>query len=364
MIERCGCTMSRGSPRGPPYLGEEEAKSCCGLLVTQAVSIRWFIIMIAFVGLCCTVVGTVLGAVKTYNSEYVTITLLMIGVGIVLITVSGVAWHLTSRDAPCRVMLGLAPHDPNRGEPRRFMARMAPAFGRPHHPYAAMMYPEFQYRPPPPSYQASMQEYRLRLLLLDRHHNHPPATPQAPSPPPTYRSGAHNLRGLTVNTLGRESNYSQPPSYRSREGSVSHNPDATGLPSSHPGGPLAPAHSRDPSCLSFLSHDSVYSGGAPPSQDGSVRVGVEQDKVERDKVAVVGDTALPLNASTSKKDDNTVTIVQTTDSSQVIGSDTVVVTVSGSQHPVYAPPAPALHSRHAPPAPTSTDTEISVLAHL
>lgn len=70
---------SRGSPRGPPYLGEEEAKSCCGLLVTQAVSIRWFIIMIAFVGLCCTVVGTVLGAVKTYNSEYVTITLLMIG---------------------------------------------------------------------------------------------------------------------------------------------------------------------------------------------------------------------------------------------------------------------------------------------
>ena len=35
--------------------------------------------MIAFVGLCCTVVGTVLGAVKTHNSEYVTVTLLMIG---------------------------------------------------------------------------------------------------------------------------------------------------------------------------------------------------------------------------------------------------------------------------------------------
>ena len=30
------------------------------------------------------------------------------------------------------------------------------------------MYSDFQYRPPPPSYQASMQEYRLRLLLLDR----------------------------------------------------------------------------------------------------------------------------------------------------------------------------------------------------
>ncbi|XP_063852147.1 uncharacterized protein LOC135095309 [Scylla paramamosain] len=345
MLDYCMCRMSRGSPRGPPYLGEEEAKSCCGLMVTQAVSIRWFIIMIAFVGLCCTVVGTVLGAVKTYNSEYVTITLLMIGVGIVLITVSGVAWHLTSRDAPCRVMLGLAPHDPARGEPRRFMARMAPAFGRPHHPYAAMMYPEFQYRPPPPSYQASMQEYRLRLLLLDRHQ-----ASQAPSPPPTYRSGAHNLRGLTVNTLGRESNYSQPPSYRSREGSVSHNPDAA-VPSSHPGGSINPAHSRDPSCLSFLSHDSIYSGGAPPSQDGSMRAA----PMEQDKVAVMEDSAPPPAKKDGRKDDNTVTIVQTTDSSQVIGSDAVVVTVSGSNsNYVSAPPQP-------PPA---ADAEISVLAHL
>ena len=32
------------------------------------------------------------------------------------------------------------------------------------------MYSDFNYRPPPPSYQASMQEYRLRLLLLDRGH--------------------------------------------------------------------------------------------------------------------------------------------------------------------------------------------------
>lgn len=318
-------------------------------MVTQAVSIRWFIIMIAFVGLCCTVVGTVLGAVKTYNSEYVTITLLMIGVGIVLITVSGVAWHLTSRDAPCRVMLGLAPHDPARGEPRRFMARMAPAFGRPHHPYAAMMYPEFQYRPPPPSYQASMQEYRLRLLLLDRHHAQ---ASQAPSPPPTYRSAGHNLRGLTVNTLGRESNYSQPPSYRSREGSVSHNPDAT-LPSSHPGGPIVPAHSRDPSCLSFLSHESIYSGGPPPSQDGSLRAA---PMVDRDKVAVMEDSALPPAKKDGRKDDNTVTIVQTTDSSQVIGSDAVVVTVSGSNsnYVTAGPPQP----------PSPADAEISVLAHL
>ena len=67
---------------------------------------------------------------------------------------------------------------------------------------AAMMYPEFQYRPPPPSYQASMQEYRLRLLLLDRQPGAGglgggvgggPAGPGAVSPPPTYRSHAGSL---------------------------------------------------------------------------------------------------------------------------------------------------------------------------
>ncbi|KAH6942563.1 hypothetical protein HPB50_007969 [Hyalomma asiaticum] len=150
-------------------------------------------------------------------------------VGIVLITVSGIAWRLTSHEAPsCRAMLGLRGDEPGG---RRFVPRVPPYGGRPGgHPYAAMLYPEFQYRPPPPSYQASMQEYRLRLLLLDRqggpptlptpvalaahhhHHHHHHAVPAAPptvpppsavtsqpappmlspvSPPPTYRSGMH-----------------------------------------------------------------------------------------------------------------------------------------------------------------------------
>ena len=172
------------------------------------------------------------------------------GVGIVLITVSTIAWRLTSQDAPsCRAMMGLGgssmtgagglPVAENGecggaggltgggvAEPsgRRFLSRIPPTYGRPHHPYAAMMYPEFQYRPPPPSYQASMQEYRLRLLLLDRdrhqqqlqqqqqqqqqqqlqqqQHSTPlsracvaaSSVPVAPvSPPPTYRSQANTL---------------------------------------------------------------------------------------------------------------------------------------------------------------------------
>jgi hypothetical protein len=174
-------------------------------------------------------------------------------VGIVLITVSTIAWRLTSQDAPsCRAMMGLGgssmtgagglPVAENGecggggaggltggagvAEPsgRRFLSRIPPTYGRPHHPYAAMMYPEFQYRPPPPSYQASMQEYRLRLLLLDRdrhqqqlqqqqqqqqqqQHNTPlsracvaaSSVPVAPvSPPPTYRSQANTLLRYVV----------------------------------------------------------------------------------------------------------------------------------------------------------------------
>ena len=63
--------------------------------------------------------------------------------------------------------------------------------------FSAMMYSDFHYRPPPPSYQASMQEYRLRLLLLDRQsgsHSGTTGGPPGPGPglaiepPPNYRA--------------------------------------------------------------------------------------------------------------------------------------------------------------------------------
>lgn len=66
-------TMVSGSPSRP--------KSCCGLanIMTQALSVRWFIVLIAFVGVCCAVVGTVLGAMKASGREHLTVSLLMIG---------------------------------------------------------------------------------------------------------------------------------------------------------------------------------------------------------------------------------------------------------------------------------------------
>ncbi|CAG0879840.1 unnamed protein product [Darwinula stevensoni] len=344
-----------GSPRFGGDMSEEP-KSCCGLVVNQAASIRWFIVLIAFVGLCCAVVGTVLGALRATGREHLTVSLLMIGVGIVLITVSGIAWRLTSQEAfttSCRLMLGLSnPEDLPPGtigvgaEPgRRFMARLPPAYGRPHHPFAAMLYPEFQYRPPPPSYQASMQEYRLRLLLLDRHHS----APAAMSPPPTYRSNVSGTLRPAL-TLSRESDLSRPPSYRSRSSSVNPRPNGDlGTGPSDPGH----HHSRDPSLsLSLLSHESLFGNPQQSPPSGNV---VSIRSICEDEAKLVPGPVGDLDANGRKcKDGNLVTIVQTTDSSQVIGQESVIVTVSGSHQPL----SPCQSS------PGHTWGEVQVLAHL
>jgi hypothetical protein len=176
----------------------------------------------------------------TYSIKFLCVS----GVGIVLITVSGIAWRLTSQDAPsCRAMLGLSSSSPYADCDARFLSR--PPYGPPRtataaaHPYAGMMYSEFQYRPPPPSYQASMQEYRLRLLLMDRNAPPPPPPPLL-SPPPAYRG----LRpGFLAPLHGGNGDVSRPPSYRSRASDHHHH---------H----LAVMHGRHPSQLSscYLSH--------------------------------------------------------------------------------------------------------------
>lgn len=71
--------MYGGEQLGHNESGSGVGKSCCGVMVTQTVSIRWFIVMIAFVGICCAVVGTVLGAMRSSGREHLTVSLLMIG---------------------------------------------------------------------------------------------------------------------------------------------------------------------------------------------------------------------------------------------------------------------------------------------
>lgn len=189
-------------------------KQCCGLLAAHSVAVRWLVIAVAALGLLCSVVGTVVGVVRATGRDHLTVSLLLIGLGIVLVSMSGFAWRLTARDAPsCRAMFGLrrARHEPH----RRFVPRV-PHYGRPH-PFSAMLYPDIPLRPPPPSYQASMQEYRLRLLLMDRQQQVAPPTTHPP-PPPSYRGPPTVYPRFPIN-IG-SSDYSRPPSYRSRPSSA------------------------------------------------------------------------------------------------------------------------------------------------
>lgn len=84
---------------------------------------------------------------KNINNDFLFV---FAGVGVILVTVSGAAWRMTAPGAPQCLGLGS-------GELGRCGRR--PCSGRAPH---GLLYPEFQHRPPPPSYQASMQEYRLR----------------------------------------------------------------------------------------------------------------------------------------------------------------------------------------------------------
>ncbi|XP_063618493.1 uncharacterized protein LOC134791404 [Cydia splendana] len=186
--------------RGAAYAcseGEGNApKSCCG-----RPPLRLCVLFLGVVGACLVAAGAVLGALRPHPKAPLTLLLLMIGIGVVLVTAAGLAWRLGARDAPC-ALLGL-----RRTSCRRLVPRLPPSYARPHHPYAAMLYPEFHYRPPPPTYQASMQEYRLRLLLLDR-------SAPAVSPPPTYRSNSATLVRGSTGAAWCGSEYSGPPSYR------------------------------------------------------------------------------------------------------------------------------------------------------
>ena len=187
-----------------------------------------------------------------------------------------------------------------------------------------MMYQEFQYRPPPPSYQASMQEYRLRLLLMDRSGGSaPPPPPPVMSPPPAYRSGR---AGLAVSAESR------PPSYRSRAS------DRLAV---------VPLHARHPSQLSYLSfagareaalaeeepkenvqHASVVPVIPCPGNKASIRISADMDQY----MTNIQDQFDRISKKTEKKSGSSegggVTIV-TSPGSSVAPQYPVVVTVSG-----------------------------------
>lgn len=58
---------------------DDPPKGCCGLLAWKPGSLRWFIVLIALVGVCCVLVGTALGAMRPAGRDHLTVSLLMIG---------------------------------------------------------------------------------------------------------------------------------------------------------------------------------------------------------------------------------------------------------------------------------------------
>lgn len=99
------------------------------------------------------------------------------GVGVILVTVSGAAWHVTAPGATCLSSFGVA----TRADLSRFCRD-----DRHHNHHSGqhqngIVFPEFRHRPPPPTYQASMHEQRLRVLMMERDR-------MRVSPPPAYNS--------------------------------------------------------------------------------------------------------------------------------------------------------------------------------
>ena len=87
------------------------------------------------------------------------------------------------------------------------------------------IYDEFQYRRPPPSYNASMQEYQQQITLAQLRTSRSQNNDNTPnSPPPTYKSHASAVRpGLHITfpvLHGDEYPSSRPPTYRSTAGTL------------------------------------------------------------------------------------------------------------------------------------------------
>uniref|UniRef100_A0A914W811 Uncharacterized protein n=3 Tax=Plectus sambesii TaxID=2011161 RepID=A0A914W811_9BILA len=192
---------------------ESDRKGCC-FQCSQTNMIRLFVAVISLIGLACVAVGILLGALTVSGTTRLTLCLLMIGVGIVLITVSAIAWRLTSFDVQSRPidfwsMIG------NRSIHQRTNRTVYGREALPTTPYfrvhQGMFVPEYAWPPPPPNYHTTIRNpFHLRR-------SQPSPRPAASSPPPTYRTSSTNATWRpTVLSPGHRPP-SRPPSYRSQE---------------------------------------------------------------------------------------------------------------------------------------------------
>ncbi|XP_075168476.1 uncharacterized protein LOC142240656 [Haematobia irritans] len=148
-------------------------------------SLPFVIGILALGGVACTLGGIVLGSTGLieHSTQYLSAALLMIGIGVSLLVISGAIWRLSLPDdvdeCPCYRHMEMCRNCNSPYCNSRIMA-------------GGYLYPEFQHRPPPPSYLTSLNECAGMSLLF-----HPTASAQQAShystirvntPPPLYRS--------------------------------------------------------------------------------------------------------------------------------------------------------------------------------
>lgn len=205
---------------------EEPCKASCMNCLAASTSFRWILVILSLLGVCCVVTGIVLAALHAAGNSFLFLAIMFIGLGVLLVVVVAVGWKCTPRGhEPLHALFGLGDfrHQPRERRHRHHGHHRRRGEGQ---WYGGVMYPEFQYRRPPPSYNVSMQEFQHQLVMAQ---NQPRNFDDVPvedyslpsSPPPSYRSRASTVRtGIQITFPPSRSDQpnSRPPTYRSHVG--------------------------------------------------------------------------------------------------------------------------------------------------
>lgn len=233
-------TVSGGSNTTATANESGMCKEPCVRCVVKVTSFRWVLVLLSILGVFCVVTGVVLAAMRAAGNSFLFLAIMFIGLGILLVIVVVVGWKCTPRGhEPLHALFGIGNFRNSRGSGQTRERRRRRHRNRDGNWYGGVLYPEFQYRRPPPSYAASMQDYQNQLQHGGGDAGRGPSHPSngvensslPNSPPPSYRSRASTAHsGIHIAFPGSASTGntgnsgtpdgdlpgSRPPTYRSR----------------------------------------------------------------------------------------------------------------------------------------------------
>ncbi|GAB1600697.1 uncharacterized protein LOC115210307 [Argonauta hians] len=196
---------------------DRNCKAPCVKCLTAITSFKYVLILLSMLGICCLIIGIVLAALHGSGSSFLFLAIMFFGLGLLLLIVVIVGWKFTPQGhEPLHLLFGLGDHSLLNQARSHGMQRTREGYW-----HGGIMYPEFQYRRPPPSYDVSMQEYQQQLLQqYQQSMNNSDNYSLPSSPPPTYRSRASTLRPGVYMVFPPNPNESYPnslpPTYRSQ----------------------------------------------------------------------------------------------------------------------------------------------------